>query len=127
MSIHSRVTLTGLSALGFHGVFDHERRHGQTFIVDVSLEFDTRPAAESDRIDDTMNYASVAQLVHARIIGDPVNLIETLAENIAADVFVMNADGAVGLTAVEVTVHKPQAPIEHEFTDVSVSIRRERP
>lgn len=116
-----RITLTGLSATGFHGVFDEERRAGQTFVVDVVVETDTRPGAHSDAIADTVNYADIAGCVHAHIVGEPVNLIETLAEKIAADVL-----GIYAVEAVEVTVHKPHAPIPHEFADVSVTIRRER-
>ena len=116
-----RITLTGLSATGFHGVFDHERRDGQTFVVDVVLELDVRQAAASDAVTDTVDYSLVAKRVVEHISGEPVNLIETLASSIAHDLL-----GTYGVTAVEVTVHKPQAPIDFEFSDVSVTVRRER-
>jgi dihydroneopterin aldolase len=116
-----RITLTGLRATGFHGVFEHERRDGQEFIVDVVVEFDVRQAAVTDEVTHTVNYAEVAELVEAHITGEPVNLIETLAERIA-----MNMLGLALVEAVEVTVHKPTAPIPSTFADVSVSIRRER-
>jgi dihydroneopterin aldolase len=116
-----RISLTGLSATGYHGVFDSERRDGQTFIADVVIELDTRPAAASDSVSDTVDYSQIATRVVDHLEGTPVNLIETLAENIANDIL-----GTYLVTAVDVTIHKPQAPLETVFADVSVSIRRER-
>ena len=116
-----RITLTGLSATGFHGVFEHERREGQSFIVDVVLETDVRTAAASDDVTDTIDYSLVAARVIDHITGDPVNLIETLAQAIALDLL-----SNFAVASVEVTVHKPQAPLEVAFTDVSVTVRRER-
>lgn len=116
-----RITLTGLAAVGYHGVFDHERRDGQQFIVDVVVELDIRAAATSDDVAHTVNYADVAARVEGHITGEPVNLIETLAERIAQDVL-----GVYLVTAVEVTVHKPSAPIPSTFSDVAVTIRRAR-
>lgn len=116
-----RISLTGLSATGFHGVFDSERRDGQTFIADVTLELDTRAAARTDDVADTVDYSQIATRVVAHLEGEAVNLIETLAERIATDIL-----GTYLVTAVEVTIHKPQAPLETVFADVSVSLRRER-
>jgi dihydroneopterin aldolase len=119
--VSDRISLSGLSATGYHGVFDSERRDGQVFVADVVIEVDTRPAATSDSVDDTVDYSKIATRVVAHLGGPPVNLIETLAENIASDIL-----GTYLVSAVEVTIHKPQAPLETVFTDVSVSIRRER-
>lgn len=116
-----RICLRGLTATGFHGVFDHERRDGQEFVVDVCVETDTRPAAASDNVADTVDYSLIADSVICHITTDPVNLIESLAERIATDILTTDL-----ITAVEITVHKPQAPLGVSFTDVSVSIRRER-
>jgi 7,8-dihydroneopterin aldolase/epimerase/oxygenase len=113
------IRLSGISAVGYHGVFEHERRDGQQFIVDVALHTDTRAAAATDELDSTANYGALANQVRDIIAGDPVNLIETLAERIAAHVL-----GAFAVDAVEVTVHKPQAPIEVPFADVAVTIYR---
>jgi len=79
-----RITLTGLRAFGYHGVLEHERRDGQEFVVDVVLHVDTHLAAETDDLAHTINYADVADQVHALITGDPADLIETLAAHIAA-------------------------------------------
>jgi dihydroneopterin aldolase len=116
-----RISLTGLSATGFHGVFESERREGQTFIADVTIELDTSAASRTDDVADTVDYSSIATRVVANLTGEPVNLIETLAQRIATDIL-----GTYLVTAVEVTIHKPQAPLAQVFADVSVSIRRER-
>ena len=116
-----RIALTGLRLRGHHGVFDFERRDGQDFVVDVELEFDTSVSAASDALADTVHYGELAEGLAAEVAGEPVNLLETLAERL---VRVCLADPRV--QAATVTVHKPQAPIPLTFTDVAVTIRRER-
>jgi dihydroneopterin aldolase len=116
-----QIALTGLTVRGNHGVFDFERRDGQDFIVDVALEVDLQTAAASDDIADTVHYGELAEALAAVIAGEPVNLLETLAERLA---HVCLADRRVA--AATVTVHKPQAPIPLSFADVSVTIRRSR-
>ena len=116
-----RITLSGLRGRGLHGVYPRERVEGQTFVVDAMLELDTRAAAADDDLAATVDYGAIAEKLVAVIEGEPVNLIETLAARLAASCL---ADPAV--TAVEITVHKPDAPITVPFEDVSVSIRRER-
>ena len=116
-----RIQLTGLRVRGHHGVFDFERRDGQDFVVDVALEVDVSVAAGSDGLADTVDYGVLDQGLARVVEGEPVNLLETLAERLAA---VCLADGRVA--AATVTVHKPQAPIPLAFTDVAVTIRRSR-
>jgi dihydropteroate synthase len=116
-----RITLTGLRARGRHGVYDFEREQGQDFLVDVELTVDLAPVAASDDVADTVHYGELADRLVEVVTGPPVHLIETLADRLAA---VCLADPRV-LAAV-VTVHKPQAPIAHPFTDVAVTVRRER-
>ncbi|MBE7187051.1 dihydroneopterin aldolase [Jatrophihabitans endophyticus] len=116
------ITLTGLRVRGHHGVFEHERRDGQDFVLDVVLELDTGPAARSDDVRDTVHYGELAEGLAAVVGGEPVNLIETL---VARLLDVCLADGRVD--AATVTVHKPHAPIPLTFDDVSVTRRRERP
>jgi len=116
-----RIALLGVAAVGHHGVLDVERHDGQPFVVDVVLELDLSTAGRSDSLADTVSYAEVAGDVMARITGAPVDLLERLAELIADDVLTRPL-----VDAVEVTVHKPQAPVGHPFSDVSVQIRRER-
>lgn len=114
------ITLTGLKVYGYHGVFDFERREGQDFIVDVTLHTDTRAAAASDALVDTADYGTLAEDIAAIIAGEPLNLIETLAERIAEHCLTV-ADSAT------VTVHKPAAPVPVAFDDVSVTITRPAP
>lgn len=116
-----RLTLTGLRARGFHGVFEHERRDGQEFVIDVTAHLPLADAAASDELAETVHYGVLAEQVVAAAERDPVDLIETLAERIAA---VVLAHAAV--RRVEVTVHKPSAPITVPFADVAVTITRER-
>lgn len=116
-----RIALTGLRMRGFHGVYAEERRDGQDFVVDVVLELELVPAARSDDVADTVHYGELAEQLAAVVGGEPVNLIETLAQRLAD---VCLADPRV--VAAEVTVHKPGAPIPLSFTDVAVTLRRER-
>ena len=118
---HDRITLTGLVARAHHGVYEFERRDGQDFVIDVTVELDLRAAASSDDLERTVHYGELAEAVVAAVERDPVDLIETLAERVAA---VALAKPAVLRTTV--TVHKPQAPISVPFRDVSVTITRTR-
>lgn len=115
------LTLTGLRAFGHHGVFDHERESGQEFILDVTVWVDFRAAASSDDLDRTVHYGVLAEQIVAAVERDPVDLIETLAERVAALVLEHRA-----ANSVRVTVHKPSAPITVPFADVSVTITRGR-
>jgi dihydroneopterin aldolase len=114
-----RITLTGVTAVGHHGVFDFERREGQPFVVDAVLYLDFAPAAASDDVRDTAHYGEVAQRITEWISGEPLNLIEALAVRIADSLL-----AEFRLQAVDITVHKPQAPIEVPFGDVAVTVHR---
>lgn len=116
-----RIVVTGIRGTGYHGVFEHERRDGQEFVVDIAIERDLRRPGRSDDLVDTVHYGEVAAEVLARIEGDPFDLIEALAEVIASDILARD-----GVDAVDVVVHKPQAPVGVPVTDVRVEIRRER-
>ena len=121
MDMVDEITLTGLTVFGYHGVFDFERRQGQEFTIDLTLQVPFAAAAASDDVADTVHYGELADRVAAIVAGEPVNLIETLAQRIA--------DAALDdarVAAVTVTVHKPHAPIEQTFADVSVTVRRGR-
>ena len=83
----------------------------------MTLEVRTTAAAGSDDLADTVDYGQVADAVHALIVGEPVDLIETLAERIAAACLAFP-----GVERVKVTVHKPHAPIEVPFDDVQLRI-----
>jgi 7,8-dihydroneopterin aldolase/epimerase/oxygenase len=125
MSEESRadeLTVTGIECYGYHGVFEHEKRHGQVFVVDLTLGLDTAVAAESDHLRDTVDYGSLVAAVKGAVEGDPVDLIETLAQRLAD---VCLRDGRVEWARI--TVHKPDAPIEATFADVTLTITRTRP
>lgn len=115
------IRLTGLRAYGFHGVLPHEREHGQEFLVDACLCVDTGPAAATDDLTLTVDYGGLADRLAAVVTGAPVDLIETLADRLAQ---VCLADARV--SGVEITVHKPSAPVHVLIKDVSVTIRRGR-
>lgn len=116
-----RIELRGLTVRGNHGVFDHERRDGQDFVIDVTVWIDLDAAAATDDLADTLNYGTLAERAAAIVAGPPRNLIETVSAEIAEDVM---TDERVH--AVEVVVHKPNAPIPLTFSDVAVVARRSR-
>ncbi|AFM19420.1 dihydroneopterin aldolase [Mycolicibacterium chubuense NBB4] len=116
-----RIELRGLRVRGNHGVYDHERRDGQEFVVDITVWVDLHAAAASDDLTDTLDYGALAQRAADVVGGPPRNLIETVAGEIAEDVM---RDERVH--AVEVVVHKPSAPIPLDFADVAVVARRSR-
>jgi dihydroneopterin aldolase/2-amino-4-hydroxy-6-hydroxymethyldihydropteridine diphosphokinase len=116
-----RIRLAGIRGRGHHGVFEHERRDGQAFVVDVELAVDLGPAGSSDDLADTVNYGEVGAAALARIAGGPHHLIERLAELIAQD-----ALSHPGVDEATVTVHKPEAPVGVPFRDVTVSVTRRR-
>jgi dihydroneopterin aldolase len=116
-----RIELRGLKVRGHHGVFEHERRDGQDFIVDVTVWIDLQRAAATDDLADTLDYGALATRVAEIVAGPPRNLIEAVAGQIADELM---ADERAH--AVEVVVHKPQAPIPLDFADVAVVARRSR-
>ena len=117
-----RIELRGLKVRGNHGVFDHERRDGQDFYVDIVVWADLTAAAASDELADTLDYSALAEITSAIVGGEPCDLIERVSGLIADAV--MERDSRI--LATEVTVHKPQAPIDAEFADVAVVACRER-
>ena len=121
-STRDRITLTGVRVRAHHGVFDFERESGQEFVIDVSVAVDLAAATSGDDLDHTVHYGELAEAVVAAVERDPVDLIETVAERVAAVAF-----GFPAVEEVEVTVHKPEAPISVPFADVAVTIVRSRP
>lgn len=116
-----RLRVSGIEVFAHHGVFEHERRDGQPFVIDLTIVLDTASAAAGDDLDSTVDYGSLVTDVVAAVAADPVDLIETVAQRVA-DVCL-----ARPLVAeVEVTVHKPEAPIPATFSDVALTINRRR-
>jgi 7,8-dihydroneopterin aldolase/epimerase/oxygenase len=116
-----RLTLRGLRARGRHGVHDFERREGQDFVVDAVLGIDTSRAAAGDNLANTVDYGDLAARLSAVVTGEPVRLIETLAHRLAQACL-----AEPGVMEVEITVHKPNAPLPFPLEDVSVTIMRRR-
>jgi 7,8-dihydroneopterin aldolase/epimerase/oxygenase len=117
-----RISLLGLRVLGRHGVLEHERALGQEFVIDAVLGIDTRPAAATDDLALTADYGALANRLAAIVSGPPADLIETLAQRLATACL---EDPAVA--EVQITVHKPHAPVAQHVADVSVTITRSRP
>jgi dihydroneopterin aldolase len=116
-----RLQLTGLEVFAHHGVAAEERQIGQKFLVDLSIEIDLEPAGNSDNLADTIDYSRLASSVHELVAGSSWNLIEKVAERAAALVLELPR-----VASVEVTVHKPNAPLAVEFADVTVTITRRK-
>lgn len=121
MNFLDRISLSGLRAYGYHGVLPAEREQGQEFIADAVLWLDTSAAAAADDLSRTVDYGALAGRLAEIISGEPVALIETLAQRLATACL---ADARV--THAEITVHKPDAPVGVPVTDISVTIRRSR-
>lgn len=113
------IAITGIRGFGYHGLFEDEKKNGQEFIVDIRMEKELSLAGSTDRIDATIDYGKVAVRVKELIESDSFNLIERLAEVIADQI-----KSEFSVTSIEVTVHKPHAPVEIEFDDISVTIKR---
>lgn len=113
------INLSGLTVRGTHGVFEHEKREGQDFVIDMTVWRDLGPAAATDDLTLTLHYGELAELARAIVAGPSRDLIETVAVEIAE-----TALARWPMDAIEVTVHKPHAPIPLYFADVSVTVRR---
>ncbi|MGV1034401.1 MAG: dihydroneopterin aldolase [Microbacteriaceae bacterium] len=116
-----RITLTGLEVFAHHGVFDFEREQGQRFVIDCVAELDLAAAGAADDLSRTVHYGELADRLVAAAQTEPVDLIETLAERLAATALAFDA-----IDRVTITVHKPEAPIAHSFADVAVTVERGR-
>lgn len=115
------LSVTGIECFAHHGVFDFERREGQVFVVDLVLGIDTRPAAASDDLVDTVDYGTLVADVKAAVERDPADLIETVAQRIT-DVCLLDSR----VEWARVTLHKPDAPIDATYSDVALTITRTR-
>ena len=114
-----RIEILAISAHGFHGVYPEERKNGQRFLVDLSLTPKSKKAGKSDSLEDAIDYSKVIELVNNILTGEPVNLIEHLAEIMANKVL-----KEFPVKSIEVVVHKPDAPVGIEVGDIAVRIMR---
>lgn len=116
------IRLRRIVGYGYHGVLPEEKRLGQRFVANITLYLDTKDAAASDQVESTVNYAAVYQDVLEILTGPSKNLIETVAENIAAVLL----DRYPRVQGTTVDLEKPSAPIPGAFESVSVRIERWR-
>jgi dihydroneopterin aldolase len=121
LTVNDFITLTGLRVFAHHGVFEHEKQDGQEFVIDVVAWLDLSAAGRSDDLTRTVHYGELAEAVVAEASVNPADLIETVAERVAAVVLSFAA-----VTTTQVTIHKPHAPLTVPFDDVSVTITRDR-
>ncbi|MDO5617925.1 dihydroneopterin aldolase [Kocuria sp.] len=117
-----RITLTGITGYGYHGVLPEEKATGQNFVVDAVLSLDLRAAGGSDDLSQTVHYGEIAELIHHHIVSEPVDLIESLAQRTALEIL----QRYPAIERVELTVNKPKAPITVPFANVAVTVIRER-
>ena len=103
-----KILITGIQALGYHGLLEDERKNGQLFVVDAEVELDLSEAAKNDDIKKSVDYNALAILIHSEITGPAVNLIESLAHRIG----IKALETFKEIDEIKVTVHKPKAPIE---------------
>jgi 7,8-dihydroneopterin aldolase/epimerase/oxygenase len=117
-----RISVTGIEVFAHHGVLAHERELGQRFVVDLVLELDLSAASASDALSETIDYGRLTGDVAEIVAGEPADLLEVVAGRVAERCL---QDPKVA--AVEVTVHKPAAPVPVLVADVAVTLRRTRP
>ncbi len=115
------ITLTGLECFAHHGVFDFERENGQRFVIDVVVDVDLSAAAAADDLGQTVHYGELAEAVVSAVERDPVDLIETVAERVAATALAFPS-----VRAARTSVHKPDAPIAVPYENVTVTVVRTR-
>jgi len=119
-----KIEIRGLRIFGHHGVMEQERQNGQYFIVDAKIWIDSNRAAATDDISNTVSYAEIAQLISKNVGQNPVNLLETLSQRLADEVLFAASPWA---SKVEITVSKPDAPIDLFFDTVAVTASAKKP
>ena len=122
-----KISIRGLKVYAHHGVFEFEKAYGQDFFIDADVWIDGEAAAANDDLAQTVNYGELANALVADAKANPVDLLETLASRLLALVMDFGGGDQTGIVKkAKVTVHKPNAPIEHEFADVSVTVKAKR-
>lgn len=123
----TKISIRGLKVFGHHGVFEFERSYGQYFYIDCDVWLDAEAAAANDDLAQTVNYGALADLLVSDAKQNPVDLLETLAQRLLELVLQQGGGAEAGLISkAKITVHKPNAPINHEFEDVSVTVKAKR-
>jgi dihydroneopterin aldolase len=113
------IDIHGLRVFAYHGVREHEKEQGQTFLIDVRIVPRGARACETDGLADTVSYSQVSDVVVQVATTRRFDLIERLAAVIGDTLL-----ARFPLRTVVITVHKPEAPVKHEFADISVRVTR---
>ncbi|MCZ2260596.1 dihydroneopterin aldolase [Sporosarcina sp. G11-34] len=117
------IHLNEMEFYGYHGALPEEKKLGQRFRLTVSLATSLEDAGLSDDLDKTVNYAEVYDLCKMVVEGEPVKLIETVAEIIATAILESYPEKVSGIRVVLV---KPDPPIPGHYASVSVDVTRGR-
>jgi 7,8-dihydroneopterin aldolase/epimerase/oxygenase len=117
-----KILLKGMQFYGYHGVFAEENKLGQRYVVDAELHMPLELPGQSDRIEDTVNYAEVQELIRDIVEKQTYHLIEAVAEKIASEVL----RTYTSIYAITVRVLKPHPPVAIQFDGVTVEIHRKR-
>lgn len=116
------IILKGLRVFANHGVLESEKRIGQWFIIDVELSLNLDAACRSDSLHDTVNYADLAQTIVLSMKSRTFDLIEAAAQYVCESIFSIYPS----VKKISLTLSKPNAPMEFEFSSVAVQLTRER-
>lgn len=123
----TKISIRGLRVYAHHGVFEFERALGQDFFIDCDVWVNAEAAAANDDLAQTVHYGALADALVTNAKANPVDLLETLAARLLALVMAFGGGEASGIVQkAKITVHKPNAPIDHEFADVSVTVKAKR-
>lgn len=122
MSRLDKIKVNNMEFYGYHGVFEEENKLGQRFRVNAVLELDLSQSAHTDNVEDSINYADVYQLCKDIVEGEPFNLVESVAERIAAGM--LGKFEKLQLCTIEVV--KPDPPIPGHYNSVAIEITRGR-
>jgi dihydroneopterin aldolase len=117
-----RIHIAGLELYAYHGCNESERRDGQVFLLDITMEADLAKACRSDDLRDTVNYSQVIRCAAAAFTSEAYNLIERAAEVTARAVL----ERFPVIESVTLRAHKPDAPVETPAADIFVEIKRGR-
>jgi dihydroneopterin aldolase len=117
-----KIFVNGLLIHAHHGVMAHEEKVGQRFVIDLELDIDLAPAGRSDKLADTVSYSAIVETATEAFTRRSYRLVEAAAAAVAEELLA----GFPKVSSVQVTLHKPHAPIAAIFNDVGVTILRKR-
>jgi len=115
--MRGRITVRGLEVFAHHGCLPEEKERGQVFLVDLELDYDLGPAAESDELSRALDYDAVTREVHTLVSAERYDLLETLVMRLAR-----RLSESYPADRVWVRVRKPQAPLAHPVEWVGVEV-----